>query len=489
MSCCPLLLSAASNRPNIVVFLVDDMGLMDTSVPFLTDDQGEPKKYPLNDWYRTPHMEALAANGIRFSNFYAQSVCSPTRASIMTGQNATRHHTTNWIHTNRNNRGKYGPRKWNWEGLTKDSITLPRILQENGYQTIFVGKGHFGHMRSEGADPLNLGFDINIGGSAIGHPGSYSGDYGQRGNHPVPGLEAYHNTGTFLTEALTLEANKAVTAAIKKGPPFYLYLSHYAVHAPFHTDPRFIEHYKGKKNGRAPAYATLIEGMDKSLGDLVAHLQKLAVAEDTLIFFLGDNGSDAPLGEKTGHTSSAPLRGKKSTMYEGGTRVPFIAAWAKPNPKSELQKQWRIPHGMIDPNNIGTVMDLYATVLDAANAENPSDHTIDGSSLKKLLTGQADPDRRQEFLMHSPHDRGNAEDDPGRNYYTSLRLGDWKLIYQYFDETPYVLYNLKTDPFENHNLATEKPEKVQQLIGEMNQRLEAQDAQYPVKDGKEVKPQ
>lgn len=471
----------AKPRPNIVVFLVDDMGLMDTSVPFLTDKQGKPEKFPLNKWYRTPSMENLAKNGIRFSNFYAQSVCSPTRASIMSGQNATRHHTTTWINPESNNRGKFGPPDWNWKGLTKNTVTLAEVLREDGYRTIFVGKGHFGPNKSEGSEPLHLGFDVNIGGSSIGQPGSYLGDYGKGGNRAVPNLEKYYNTGTFLTEALTLEANKAVTEATQSDKPFFLYFSHYAVHAPFNADPRFINKYK-EKSKNARSFATLIEGMDKSLGDLVSHLNELGVAENTLIFFLGDNGSDAPLGGKFDHASSAPLRGKKGTSYEGGMRVPFIAAWAKPNADSAVQKTWPIPHGVIREDCIGTVMDLFPTVLAATGTKNPGGHVIDGSNLQTLLSGKPDPDHDSAFLMHFPHDHNSS-------YFTSLRLGDWKLIYHYFDKNHYELYNLKNDPYENSNLAEKNPEQVKRLLTEMQKRLVAEDALYPVKDGKEFKPE
>ncbi|MDA7907230.1 sulfatase-like hydrolase/transferase, partial [bacterium] len=130
--------SAAQTTPNIVVFLVDDMGVMDTSVPFLTDEKGKPKRYPLNDYYRTPNMQRLAAQGVRFNNFYAMSVCSPTRISIMTGQNAARHHATNWINPRNDNRGPHGPPTWNWQGLTSGDVTLPGLLRKVGYQTIHV---------------------------------------------------------------------------------------------------------------------------------------------------------------------------------------------------------------------------------------------------------------------------------------------------------------------------------------------------------------
>ncbi|MEM6692562.1 MAG: sulfatase-like hydrolase/transferase, partial [Planctomycetota bacterium] len=194
-------------QPNIVVFLVDDMGVMDTSVPFLTDADGNPKRYPLNDLYRTPNMERLAASGIRFNNFYAMSVCSPTRISIMTGQNAARHHTTQWISPETNNRGKFGPPEWNWTGLNSGDFTLPGWLRSHGYRTIHVGKAHFGPFDHEGDNPANLGFDVNIGGRAIGAPGSYfAKDHYDRPQNKkckrtgrdrsVPHMEKYHDTET-----------------------------------------------------------------------------------------------------------------------------------------------------------------------------------------------------------------------------------------------------------------------------------------------------
>jgi arylsulfatase A-like enzyme len=185
-----------TNPPNIIVFLVDDMGLMDTSVPFIIDANDKPVKYALNDYYRTPNMEKLAEQGIRFSNFYAHSVCSPTRVSIMTGQNSARHGTTNFIRPESNNRTEFGPSDWNWEGLPKKSVTLPSVLHQKGYRTIHVGKAHFAPLGYEGEDPTNLGFDVNIAGSAIGRPGSYYGKDGFGNIHgnkrrAVPGLEKY----------------------------------------------------------------------------------------------------------------------------------------------------------------------------------------------------------------------------------------------------------------------------------------------------------
>ena len=214
-------------KPNVVIFLVDDMGPMDTSVPFIVDRNGNPQRYPLNDWYHTPNMERLAEQGTRFSNFYAQSVSSPSRASLLTGQNAARHRTTNWIRSESDNRDDYGPYDWNWHGLRKSEYTLARLMKDAGYRTIHVGKAHFGPNRSEGEFPENLGFDVNIAGCSIGEPGSYLGENGYgyiKGTYSraVPGLAKYHGTDTFLTEALTLEAMGQMDRSVEEGEPFFL---------------------------------------------------------------------------------------------------------------------------------------------------------------------------------------------------------------------------------------------------------------------------
>ncbi|MFT5130672.1 MAG: arylsulfatase A-like enzyme, partial [Rhodothermales bacterium] len=212
--------AAWAAQPNILLFLVDDMGVMDTSLPFLTDEAGTPKRYPLNDYYRTPSMERLAAQGVRFNQFYAMSVCSPTRISIMTGQNAARHRATNWIKPSANNAGPQGPPDWNWAGLKKGDFTLAGLLSKSGYRSIHVGKAHFGPTDHDGSEPLNLGFDVNVGGAAFGAPGSYyaSKRFGhgtKRAHNAVPHLERYHGSDIFLTEALTIEAKKQVDSAVK----------------------------------------------------------------------------------------------------------------------------------------------------------------------------------------------------------------------------------------------------------------------------------
>lgn len=480
-------------QPNVIVFLVDDMGVMDTSLPFLTDAQGKPQRYPLNDWYRTPNMERLAERGIRFNQFCAMSVCSPTRISIMTGQNAARHHTTNWINPDRDNAGPQGPPEWNWKGLKKGDVTLPALMKAKGYKTIHVGKGHFGPRETDGADPANLGFDVNVAGGPIGAPASYYGTEGfgwLKGKkrkdggkvNAVPGLEKYHGQDIFLTEALTLEAKAQVEEAVKEEKPFFLYFAHYAVHAPFNSDPRFADHYKNSdKSEQAQAFATLIEGMDKSLGDMMDHLEKLGIAENTLILFLGDNGSDAPLGDQHAVACAAPLRGKKGSHYEGGMRVPFIAAWAKPNANQECQKQLPIKINSIQAQQ-AAVIDVFPTVLKLAGQEIPTSYTVDGRPLDQLLTGAPDDSRSEAFLMHYPHSPHRTD------YFTSYREGEWKVVYHYFptevsEGSHYQLFHLSEDPFEQKNLAKTEPEVLKRMMHSLDEALAEHHALYPVEKG------
>ncbi|MBJ6369389.1 sulfatase-like hydrolase/transferase [Snuella sedimenti] len=468
--------------PNIIVFLVDDMGLMDTSVPFLTDTNGNPVKHPLNDYYKTPNMEMLAKQGIRFTNFYAHSVCSPTRTSILTGQNSARHKVTNWIKSEENNRTKFGPKDWNWKGLTKESVTLPRILQQEGYRTIHVGKAHFGPYNSEGEDPLNLGFDINIAGSSIGQPGSYFGTdgFGHLGGNKsraVDGLEKYHGKNIFLTEALTLEANLAISKAKEEGKPFFLNMAHYAVHTPFQVDSRFINHYNTSgKSQKAQTYATLIEGIDKSLGDIIEHVKDLGLGENTLILFLGDNGSDAPLPIIDNYSSSSPIKGKKGSHYEGGMRIPFIASWISPNDKATCQIKTPIKHNTIQPQ-LGSILDIFPTLSRVANVNNTEEFILDGFLLQDQFKGKENLKRDELFLNHFPHSHRSS-------YFTSLVKSDWKIIYHYqVDSLPnYQLFNLKEDPFEANDVSDKNPEQLKIMMNVLAGEMKNKKALYPEKE-------
>ncbi len=476
-------------KPNIIVFLVDDMGIMDTSLPMLSDGDGNPQRHPLNHWYRTPNIERLAERGIRFTNFYSHLVCSPTRVSIMTGQNSARHHVTDAILPDSRRTGDHIP-QWRREGLTREDVTLPRILREAGYRTIHVGKGHFGAAKTVGAEPLNLGFEVNIAGCSYGQPGSYFGEDGygnlnpERIHRAVPGLEKYHQTDVFLTEALTIEAKAAIDQVLESDSPFYLYFSHYGVHAPFDEDKRFIEHYQNPGRNRPDeAFAALIEGVDKSLGDIMDHLETREIAEETILFFLSDNGSASPIGGEGEIGSTAPLRGKKGNQWEGGTRVPFLAAWIKPNVDNPIQQKLPIAVGEIQ-RQIGACFDLFPTITELTEASVPGEHSLDGQNLKTLLSGEEDPQRRNVFLSHFPHDRRDR-------HYTTWLSGDWKLIYHYLptpDQPRYRLFNLKTDPSESHDISVQHPVRLKVMVEAMAKELETMGALYPVVDGEGLRP-
>ena len=220
---------------------------------------------------------------------------------------------------------------------------------------------------------------------------------------------------------------------------------------------------------------------------MLDHLSSLGVAENTLVFFLGDNGSDAPLGHQHEVACAAPLRGKKGAHYEGGMRVPLIAAWAKPNPQNELQQTLPIPAGKIQ-NQVASVEDLLPTITAITGADVPDGHAVDGLRLQTLLTGKPDPSRSERFLMHYPHGRHRS------NYFTVWRDGDWKVVYHTIPDEPttgghiqftgghYELFNLADDPFESTNLASSKPKVLKRMMQELVTALEEHEAVYPIDD-------
>ena len=231
--------SIAQKQPNIILFIVDDMGWTDAT----------------NPQFHTPNIALLAKQGVKFTNAYATTVCTPTRTSILTGMNAANHGVTNWTSPNKNdnsdaNDTQFNPSNWQMNGLSPLAYTsYPQLLKQAGYFTIHVGKAHWGAAGTPQANPYNLGFMVNIAGHAAGHPQSYYGKdnygnlLGKTSYQAVPDLEAYFGTDSFLTEALTIEALKSLDAPIKNNQPFYLNMAHYAVHTPIQPDARFFKKY------------------------------------------------------------------------------------------------------------------------------------------------------------------------------------------------------------------------------------------------------
>ncbi|MGY8769576.1 MAG: sulfatase [Pirellulales bacterium] len=472
-----------SKQPNILLFLVDDMGWQDTSVPFHTEVT------PFNKRYQTPNMEQLANRGMKFTQAYACSVCSPTRVSLMTGMNAARHRVTNWTLSKNasNDRGhaKLTFPKWNVNGLSPESgiertiyaKALPAYLQEAGYRTIHAGKAHFGAISTPGAYPSNVGFDVNIGGHAAGGPGSYLGTQNfsavcRKGSKQwdVPGLEKYHGKDIFLTEALTIEANLAIDQAVEEKKPFFLYMAHYAVHVPFAKDERFYQKYKDAGIDHTESmYSAIVEGMDKSLGDLLANVERHGLTDNTIVLFMSDNGglSASGRGGKR-HSHNLPLSSGKGSAHEGGVRVPMIAYWPKVTKAKSVCTQPVI------------IEDFFSTILEVAGIKNVEQVSgqIDGQSFVSLLQGNHDSTRdNRPLYWHFPNNWGPTGTGIGAS--SCIRLGDWKLIY-YHANQQYELFNIAHDLTEKENLADSKPEIRNQLAKQLAEYLASVKAQMPV---------
>ncbi len=467
-------------RPNIIVFLVDDMGWQDTSVPFWD------KPTPFNSLYQTPNMERLAAEGMKFTQAYATSVCSPTRISLMTGMNAAHHRVTNW--TLRKDQQPVADDDllaqpaWNVNGMspvpgianTIHATPLPQLLHDTGYFTIHSGKAHLGAIGTPAANPLNLGFDINIAGHAAGAPGSYYGTEAFGNNDPnrsvwaVPGLEKYHGKDIYLSEAITLEAVEAMQKAIDQDQPFFLYMAHYAVHTPIQGDDRFVQKYLDQ--GMLPTearYASMVEGMDKSLGDIMTFLDARGIDENTVILFMSDNGGLSAVargGEK--HTHNKPLSSGKGSAHEGGIREPMIVKWpGKTMPNSSAEDYLIIE-------------DFFPSILEMASVKDyQTVQPVDGQSFVSILTGTERASYKERPLFwHYPNRWGPK--GPGIASTSTVRLGDWKLIYYHADRS-FELFNLTEDIGETTNRAVDEPEKLKELASVLTQHLKEVQAQMP----------
>lgn len=480
---------AAQSRPNIILFLVDDLGWMDTSVPFAGQTT------PLNQQYHTPNMDRLARTGMTFTNAYATPVCTPTRISLLTGMNAAQHGVTNWTSpwkdTNTDNPDEqFAPAPWNINGLspipgvpgTVYATPFPQLLQEAGYFTIHVGKAHWGPMGTPGVNPYNLGFMVNISGHSAGHPQSFLGqeNFGNQGGkttaQAVPDLEEYHGTETFLTEALTLEALKALQAPIRNKQPFFLNMAHYAVHVPLSPDNRFVQKYLEAGRDTAEArYAALVEGMDKSLGDILDFIHTKGLDRNTIILFMSDNGglSLAPPRQQPAHTHNLPLRAGKGSLYEGGIRVPMLARWPRVTPPGSISNCYLLAE------------DFFPTILAMAGIRNPKlVQTITGQSFVPALRNPSYQTPARPLIWHYPNKWIN-QDGPGINYHSAIRQGDWKLMYNMRSGTS-MLFNLRDDLEESTDRSAEHPERVQALRLLLAQTLKDWNAPMPTQkaDGK-----
>lgn len=470
-------------RPNIILFLVDDMGWQDTSVPFWTE------KTHYNKTFETPNMERLARQGMMFTQAYACPLSSATRCSLITGTNNARHRVTNWTLE----RDKTTDRKsqtldlpdWNYNGVSQVKginntfvgTSFVQLLKNSGYHTIHCGKAHFGAIDTPGENPAHWGFEVNIGGHAAGGLATYLSErnFGHTKDGKatslmsIPGLENYWGTGVFATEAITREAIKALDKAKQYNQPFYLYMAHYAIHIPIDKDMRFFPKYvrKGLSDKEA-AYASLIEGMDKSLGDLLDWLDKNDEADNTVVIFMSDNGGLASQPEwRDGlrETQNYPLNSGKGSMYEGGIREPMIVRWP-----GQVEAGSRCGKYLM-------IEDFYPTILEMAGVRKYTTvNPIDGISFMPMLKQTGDTSKGRSLVWNFPNIWGN--DGAGINLNCAIRKDDWKLVY-YYETGKKELFNIPQDISEKNDQSAHHPEIVKRLSKELGEYLRKVNAQRP----------
>ena len=429
-----------ARHPNVIVILVDDMGQTDLSC------------YG-SRFYETPNVDQLAKDGVRFANGYsACTVCSPTRAALMTGKYPARLHITDWIAGHERPKAKLQIPDWQ-KFLPFEEITLAEQFKSAGYATASIGKWHLTPGLKEGDEayyPDKHGFDVNLGGYAKGQPPRYVSPYG------IPTLKDGPD-GEFLTDREADEAVKFIES--NKDKPFFIYLPHYAVHQPIAGKPAVVAKFKDKAEQTADlkqknaTYAALVASVDDALGTIRAALKRLKLDDNTIIVFTTDNGGLLPT------TDNSPLRAGKGSAYEGGVRVPLIVYWPG------FTKA-----GLVETSPAIT-LDLYPTLLEMTGVK-PLQSQVDGISLAPLLKSGAKPDRDAIF-WHYPHYHPG-----GATPYSAIRSGDLRLVHFYEDGRD-ELYDLANDIGESKDLATAQPERTKALRSRLDAWLKSVDAQLP----------
>ncbi len=434
-----------SASPNIVLIVMDDLGWRDLSSYGST-------------FYHTPNIDRLAAEGTAFRQCYAAApVCSPTRASLMSGKYPARVGVTNWIGGHAVGRLADVPY---FHQLPQNEYSLARALRAGGYRTWHVGKWHLGAPETA---PERHGFDVNIGGAAIGSPPSYFSPYG------IPTLPDGPD-GEYLTDRLTDEAVGLIERADDR--PFFLNLWHYAVHTPLQAPRALVDtyvakaerlgldtdavaegepmpawHLDGERVRRRtvqshPVYAAMVAAMDRGVGRVVAALERTGRLDDTLIIFTSDNGG---LSTAEGSpTSNRPLNEGKGWMADGGIRVPLIVRWPG-----------QVPAGQVS-ELVMTTPDFYPTLLTVAGLDPIADQHVDGRDVWAQWRGA--PGGRGPIFWHYPH-YSNQGGTPG----AAVRSGRWKLI-RYFEDGHQELYDLDEDIGEQHDRAAAEPRTVAELV-------------------------
>lgn len=436
---CSLLQS--QDKPNILLINIDDMGWRD--VGFMG-----------SKYYETPNIDKLAAKGMVFPNGYASAAnCAPSRANLFSGKYPQFH----GVYTvGSSERGKSKHRKLvpveNKSTISNDFKLLPQILKNNGYSTCHAGKWHISQ------DPLQKGFEVNIGGSHFGHPASYYPPYS---NIDIDG-------DGYLTDVIM---KKSIDFIKKAEEPFFLNYSPYAVHTPIQPIDSLSWKYKNKTNWKGqnnPGYATMIENLDRNIGKLIHTLKEMSIFENTFIVFTSDNGG------LYGITQQKPLRAGKGSYYEGGIKVPFFFIWDD-KIASESKNEFPISN-----------IDLYPTILSVAGINQCKKLQLDGLDLSGLLTNQSTISERDLF-WHFPVylERFSSNNENRDSLFrtrpgTIIQSGFWKLHY-YYEDKDVELYNLKEDISESTNLVTIYPKRLEKLLAKMKKWLLETNAEIPYK--------
>lgn len=453
---CQNVLHAQQTKPNIVFFLIDDLGYSDVGA------------YG-SDYYETPNIDRLAEEGVKFTNAYSSSmICSPTRAAILTGKNPARLHITHAIpiqgYMRLENTKMIGADYV--KNLPLEEVTIAEALKEAGYKTAAIGKWHVSW--EEWGYPENQGFDINIGGNNMGNPGDYScpyyGKWRMTEEHSYTEWNVVEECeeGEYLTDRLTDETIKFIEKS--KEEPFFAYVQHYAVHTPLRAKDNLIQKYESKpadsmKGHTNSVYAAMIESVDESVGRIASKLNELGLSENTIVIFTSDHGGHGRI------TSNWPFRGNKGNFYEGGIRVPLIIKWL----------------GNISPgveNNTPVIStDFYPTILGLADLPLKSEQHVDGMDFSPMLLDGKDIKRTEPLYWHYPNYVANH---PGRATPQSIiRDGDWKM-FEYLEDGTVELYNLRKDMKEEHNLADQFPERIQQLKNKLDAWRKETQVQMPI---------
>lgn len=428
-----LAVASAADKPNFIIFLIDDLGATDVGC--------YGSKY-----YETPQVDRLAAEGMRFRNGYsACTVCSPSRAAMITGQWPARLHLTDWIAGHERPFAKLAIPDWQ-KRLPLTERTIAQALHEQGYTTAAIGKWH---LSPDG--PAAHGFDVAIADNHKGQPDSYLSPY-KNPNLP-DGPKGEELTGRLTDEAIGfIEKNKE--------KPFFLYLAHFAVHTPLGGKPESIAHFAERAKTMTPqgkpAYGAMIAAVDDSVGRIRARLAELKLADNTVIIFTGDNGG-LELGKVTDNLG---MRAGKGSAYEGGVRVPFIVYWPG------VTKAGTVSDVPVITN------DIPATLADIAGAKLPGD----GVSLSPLLHGG--PSEPRALFWHYPHYHPG-----GATPHSAIREGDWRLV-RFYEDGREELYNLVKDPEEKSDLANAEPDRRTALAKKLDGWLTETKAQMPTPNPK-----